>query len=333
MMDNYNLKKPLISVIIPTYNRPDYLKQAIASAVKQTYQNIEILISDNCSTTNTQAIVESFDDSRIRFWRQPTNVGMFANQMHAFQMARGKYVASLHDDDMWNEDFLEKLIPPLEENPDLILAFCDQYIIDANGVIDYAGTEGNTRSYKRDQLAQGVHQNLVKIGLVDKSIPTAAGCVIRNDFVDWDSIPPEVGGMWDIYLTYMCSISGHGTYYYPERLTRYRAHEQTDTMLSGSRDAQIKIRKAQNEIFCYKRFMEDSRLKEFKSYFKQKWLEANTTLAIGLMRTQQIAEARPYLWRVINEQKFNLRTITALTISFTPQRLANQLLGGEKQLS
>ncbi len=328
MMENYNLKKPLISVIIPTYNRPEYLQVAIASAVQQTYQNIEIIISDNCSTTNTQAIVESFDDSRIRFWRQPTNVGMFANQMHAFKMARGKYVASLHDDDMWNEDFLEKLIPPLEEHPDLILAFCDQYIIDANGVIDYAGTEEYTRSYKRDQLTQGVHQNLVKIGLVDKSIPTAAACVIRNDFVDWDSIPPEVGGMWDIYLAYMCSRSGHGTYYYPERLTCYRAHEQTDTMLSGSRDAQIKIRKAQNEIFCYKRFMEDSRLKEFKSYFKQKWLEAHTTLAIGLMRTKKIAEARPYLWRVINEQKFNLRTIVALTISFTPQPLANKLLGG-----
>jgi glycosyltransferase involved in cell wall biosynthesis len=326
MMENSNFKKPLISVIIPTYNRPEYLKVAIASAVQQTYQNIEIIISDNCSTTNTQTIIESFSDTRIRYWRQSTNVGMFANQMHAFQMARGKYVASLHDDDMWNEDFLEKLIPRLEEHPDLILAFCDQHIIDANGVIDDAGTEENTRSYKRDQLAQGVHQNLVKIGLVDKSIPTAAACVIRNDFVDWDSIPPEVGGMWDIYLAYMCSISGHGTYYYPERLTCYRAHEQTDTMLSGSRDAQAKIRKAQNEIFCYERFMEDERLKEFKSHFKEKWLEAHTTLAIGLLRTQQFAQARPYLWCALNEQKFNLRTIAALTLSFTPQQLANHFL-------
>lgn len=330
MSKNYFQQQPLVSVIIPTYNRPEYLKQALTSAIKQTYQNLEIIVSDNCSTDKTQEIVQSFRDTRIRYWRQPENKGMFANQMHAFKMARGKYVASLHDDDMWNEDFLEKLIPPLEEHPDLILAFCDQYIIDANGAIDYAGTEGNTRSYKRDQLAQGVHQNLVKIGLVDKSIPTAAACVIRNDFVDWDSIPAEVGGMWDIYLTYICCISGHGTYYYPERLTRYRAHEQTDTMLSGSRNAQAKIRKAQNEIFCYKRFMEDARLKEFKPYFRQKWLEANTTLAIGLMRSEQVAEARSYLWCAINEQKLNLRTIAALTLSFTPQQIANQLLKGAK---
>jgi glycosyltransferase involved in cell wall biosynthesis len=326
MIGNYNLKKPLISVIIPTYNRPEYLKVAIASAVQQTYQNIEIIISDNCSTTNTQAIIESFSDPRIRFWRQPTNVGMFANQMHAFKMAQGKYIASLHDDDMWNEDFLEKLVPTLEEHPDLVLAFCDQYIIDANGTIDYGGTEVNTRSYKRDKLTKGIHENFCQIGLVDKSIPTAASCLIRNDFVDWDSIPVEVGGMWDLYLTYICCISGHGAYYYPERLTYYRAHEQTDTMLSGSRDAQAKIRKAQNEIFCYQRFMENERLKEFKSHFKEKWLEAHTTLAIGLMRSEQLAQARPYLWCAINEQKFNLRTIAALTLSFTPQQLANQLL-------
>lgn len=330
MLQNNGYQEPLVSVIIPTYNRPEYLKHAIASAVKQTYQNIEIIVSDNCSTTNTQAIIESFSDSRIRYWRQRENIGMFANQMHAFKMAQGKYLASLHDDDMWNEDFLAKLVPTLEEHPDLVLAFCDQYIIDANGAIDYAGTEGNTRSYKRHQLFKGVHQNFRKIGLIDKSIPTAAACVIRNDFVDWDSIPTQVGGMWDLYLAYICSISGHGAYYYPERLTRYRAHEQTDTMLSGSRNSQAKIRKAQSEIFCYKRFMGDEKLQEFKSYFKDKWLEAHTTLAIGLLRSEQVAQARPYLWCAINEQKFNLRTIAALTLSFTPQKIADKLLKGAK---
>jgi glycosyltransferase involved in cell wall biosynthesis len=330
MSKNYFQQQPLVSVIIPTYNRPEYLKQALASAIKQSYKNLEIIVSDNFSTEKTQDIVESFCDTRIRYWRQPENIGMFANQMHAFKMAQGKYVASLHDDDIWNEDFVTKLVPILEENLDLILAFCDQYIIDANGAIDYVGTEENTRGFKRDKLAKGVHQNFCQIGLVDKSIPTAASCLIRNDFVDWDSIPPEVGGMWDLYLTYICCISGHKAYYYPERLTRYRAHEQTDTMLSGSRNAQAKIRKAQNEIFCYKRFMEDAMLKEFKPYFRQKWLEANTTLAIGLMRTEQVAEARSYLWCAINEQKLNLRTIAALTLSFAPQRLANELLKGAK---
>ncbi|WP_138498493.1 glycosyltransferase family 2 protein [Nostoc sp. PA-18-2419] len=323
-------QQPLVSVIIPTYNRPEYLKQAITSAVEQTYRNIEIIVSDNCSLENPQAIVTSFDDSRIRFWRHQQNVGMLANQQHAFKMAQGKYVASLHDDDMWNQDFLAKLVPPLEQNPDLILAFCDQYIIDANGIINHIGTEQNTRSYKRDKLRPGIHQPFSKIGLIDKSIPTAASCVIRNNFVDWDSIPLEIGGMWDLYLTYLCCISGHGAYYYPQRLTRYRAHEQTDTMLSGSRDVQAKIRKAKNEIFCYRALMEDTRLQEFSTHFQQKWLEANTTLGIGLLRNEQIAAARSYFWQALKKQKFNLRTIAALTLSFTPRIFTNKLIGFSK---
>ncbi len=162
--------------------------------------------------------------------------------------------------------------------------------------------------------------------MVDKSIPTAASCVIRNNVIDWGSIPSEVGGMWDLYLTYLCCISGGSAYYYPERLTQYRAHEQTDTMLSGSRDVQAKIRKAKSEMFCYQVFMEDPRLQHFKTYFQRKWLEANTTLGIGLLRSEEIAAARPYFWQVLHQQKFNARTIAALTLSFTPRVVASKLM-------
>lgn len=327
MSINSKLPEPLVSVIIPTYNRPEYLKQAISSAVKQSYQNIEIIVSDNCSSENPQTLVASFADSRIKFWRHPENVGMLNNQMNAFKMAQGKYVASLHDDDMWHQDFLAKLVPHLEANCDLILAFCDQYIIDAHGQIDAAATEGNSRSYQRDQLLPGIHQDVQKIGLVDKSIATAAACVIRNGVVNWDSIPSEIGGMWDLYLTYLCCISGYSIYYCPEKLTYYREHEQTDTNISGRRNIQAKIRKAKSEIFCYKVFMEDMRLQQLHLHFRKLWLESHTTLGIGLMLDRQPTAARSYFWQALQEQKFNLRTLTALTLSFTPQILTNKLLG------
>jgi hypothetical protein len=226
---------------------------------------------------------------------------------------------------MWNEDFLSKLVPNLEANPHLILAFCDQYIIDAQGQINYSGTEENSRGFKRDQITPGIHENFTQIGLIDKSIPTAAACVIRNGVLDWDSIPLEVGGMWDLYLTYLCCISGYGVYYVPEKLTKYREHEQTDTMLSGSRNVQAKIRKGKSELFCYQIFMKDQHLQEFNSYFKTKWLEANTTLGIGLLRDQKITDARRYFWRTLSEQKFNLRTLAALIISFIPTNLMNKI--------
>ncbi|MEA5550927.1 glycosyltransferase family 2 protein [Anabaena cylindrica UHCC 0172] len=327
MSINFKLPEPLVSVIIPTYNRMGYLKQAISSAVTQTYQNIEIIVSDNCSPENPQFLVESFADSRIKFYRHQENLGMLTNQMNAFSMARGKYVASLHDDDIWHEDFLAKLIPPLEANSDLVLAFCDQYIIDTQSKINAVITEENTRYYKRDQIASGIYEDFVEIGLIDKSIPTAAACVIRNGLIDWNLIPAEVGGMWDLYLTYLCCVSGYAAYYCSEKLTYYREHEQTDTMLSGRRNMQAKIRKAKSEIFCYKVFMEDGRLDKFHPYFRKLWLEANTTLGIGLLRDEQTTVARAYFWKTLIAQKFDLRTLTALILSFVPPRLANKILG------
>lgn len=317
-------QEALVSVAIPTYNRPSYLKQAIESAVRQTYRNIEIIVLDNCSPENPQAIINSFQDPRIRFYRNATNLGMARNFIDVHKMARGKYVARLNDDDIWNEDFLEKLVPHLEANPNLVLAFCDHYMIDSDGTINYPATEENTRFYKRHQLQEGVYQPFCEIGLVHQAVASAVAAVIRRDVVDWDNIPPEVGGLWDLYVAYLGCRSGGGAYYYPERLTRNRKHGQTDTMLSGGRDAQAKIRKAHSEIFCYERFLEDEQLQEFKPYFRQKWLHANTTLGIGLLRSQQLAEARPYLLRALSQQKFNLRTIAALILSFTPQSFASK---------
>lgn len=317
-----NQKQPLVSVIIPTYNRSLYLEAAIKSAIQQTYQNIEIIVSDNCSPENPQAMIESFQDSRIKFWRNSSNIGMFANAMSAFEKAQGKYVASLNDDDAWNEDFLEKLVPILEANSNLSIAFCDHYIVDSDGKIDYSATETNTRFWKRNQLKEVIYQPFWEIGLVHKAVPTAMAAVVRKDAVDWSSIPSEVGNMWDLYVTYICCRSGSGAYYYPERLTRYRIHGQSDTMLSGRKDAQIKIRNAKAEIFCNHLFMEDERLQEFKPYFRQKWLHANTTAGIGLMRIGEVAEARHYFRFVLSQQKLNLRNIVAYILSFTPEWLA-----------
>ncbi|AUT01576.1 glycosyl transferase [Nostoc sp. CENA543] len=314
---------PLVSVITPTYNRPDYLKAALTSAVRQTYRHIEIIVSDNCSPENPQAIVESFNDPRIRFSRNTTNLGMFGNTIKAFKMARGKYVASLLDDDMWEADFLEKLVPPLEANPNLALAFCDHYVIDAQGNIDDAMTQECSQFYKRSHLAKGIYQPFYRLALIDRSVSSATAAVIRRDVIDWDAIPAEVGGSWDIYLNYLCCRSGLGAYFYPEKLTRYRVHEQTDTMLSGKRNPQAKIRKARADMFCYEQFMADERLKDFNPYFQQQWAHVSTTLGIGLMRNQQLEAARPYFWRSLKES-LKLRTLAGLMLSFTPPAIASK---------
>jgi len=316
--------QPLVSIIIPTYNRPEYLKVALASAVQQTYQNIEIIVSDNCSPENPESIVESFKDSRIRFFRNQSNLGMFPNTMNAFKKARGKYVASLLDDDLWEKDFLAKLVPALEANSNLALAFCNHYIIDGNGTIDAAATEKCSRFYKRENLQEGIYQPFYKLSLIDRAVSTATAAVIRREIIDWDIIPPEVGGSWDIYLNYLCCRSGLGAYYYPAKLTRYREHEQTETMQSGRRNFQAKIRKAKADLFCYEQFMKDEQLAELYPYFEKKWGQISTSLGIGLMRGENLKEARTRFWDSL-KRHFSLRTIAALIVSFIPPKISAKL--------
>jgi glycosyltransferase involved in cell wall biosynthesis len=326
MSSKIDSQNSLVSVIIPTYNRPKYLKQAIDSAVKQTYKNIEIIVSDDCSPENPQKIVDSFNDPRIRLRRNPKNLGISRNVIAAYKEARGKYVASLNDDDMWNEDFLEKLVPHLDANPNLVLAFSDHYIINPDSKIDDVATQQNTEYWKRDQLQEGVYQPFYEIGLVNQAVPCAVATVIRKDAIEWNDFVPEMGPFWDLYLTYLACRTGGGAYYSPERLTRYRVHMESVTMTSGSKNAQDKIRASKAGIFCNRQFMEDERIQDFKNYFREKWLHAHTTLAIGLLRAEQITEARRVLLQALRQQKFNLRTIVALALSFTPQPLARRLL-------
>ncbi len=324
MSINPDMPLPLVSVIIPTYNRPEFLQVAIASVLQQTYQNFEIIVSDDCSAENPQALVESWQDPRIRFRRNPQNLGIGLNATYAFQAAKGKYVASLNDDDWWQPDFLEKLVLPLEADPELVLAFCDHYSADATGAIDVAATEAQTKRWKRDRLPAGIYPSFWKIGLVDQSVYIASAAVLRRDAINWDKLF-EAGVFWDYYIVYLACKSGGGAYYCPERLALYRVHAQSETIMSGKgRDAQAKIRKGKAALFCHECFMQEENLREFHGHFKQQWVQASTTLGLGLLRASQPQTARPYLLRAWRSQPLNPRTIAACALSFMPSPLAIQ---------
>ncbi|QVL50327.1 MAG: glycosyltransferase family 2 protein [Thiocapsa sp.] len=102
---------PLVTIAIPTYNRADgYLYDALTSAVAQTYRNLEIIVSDNCSMDNTQQVVRSVTDERVRYIRHPENIGAFNNWNSCVEQAKGVYFLLLHDDDLIDPDYVESCI-------------------------------------------------------------------------------------------------------------------------------------------------------------------------------------------------------------------------------
>lgn len=115
---------PLITVGIPTYNRPNGLRRSLTSFTQQTYQNLEILVSDNCSTgTETEAIVREFmeKDARVCYFRQEVNVGAFKNEHFLFDRARGEYFMWGSDDDEWDADYITTCLESFDKSEKVVL--------------------------------------------------------------------------------------------------------------------------------------------------------------------------------------------------------------------
>jgi glycosyltransferase involved in cell wall biosynthesis len=102
--------KPLVSVGIPTFSRPEGLRRTLGFICNQTYPNLEILISDNASPgSETEAVVREFSarDKRIEYFRQSTNIGAIANFRFVLANASGDYFMWAADDDEWDTSFIE----------------------------------------------------------------------------------------------------------------------------------------------------------------------------------------------------------------------------------
>ena len=101
---------PLVSVVIPTYNRAERLKRALESVFNQTFTDFEIIVVDDGSQDNTEEVIKNMQNPRIRFIKHPRNLGVSAARNTGIKAATGKFIAFLDSDDIWRERKLEKQI-------------------------------------------------------------------------------------------------------------------------------------------------------------------------------------------------------------------------------
>lgn len=126
------MTRSLVSVLLPTYNRAQYLAQAVASALIQSYQDLEVIIVDDGSEDDTANVVGTFSDARVRYIYQ-TNQGVSAALNTAWHAARGDYCAMLGSDDVWLPELLQELVPVLEADPSLAFVYARARGMDARG--------------------------------------------------------------------------------------------------------------------------------------------------------------------------------------------------------
>jgi glycosyltransferase involved in cell wall biosynthesis len=122
---------PLVSVIMPAYNAAEYIAEAIESVLIQNYRNFELVIINDGSTDNTEEIVASFKDAKIRYFRQE-NHGLAATHNTGIKKSRGKFITKLDADDKMTPDFISRHLEQFEKYPEADLVYCDDYLIDEN---------------------------------------------------------------------------------------------------------------------------------------------------------------------------------------------------------
>ncbi len=118
---NTQKTEPLVSIVLPTWNRAGLIERAVQGVLQQTYQNFELLLVDDGSTDNTQSVVEHIlaenPDPRVLYIRLPQHLGGAQARNIALRQAHGEFIASQDDDDEWDPTFLEKQVTRLASLP------------------------------------------------------------------------------------------------------------------------------------------------------------------------------------------------------------------------
>jgi glycosyltransferase involved in cell wall biosynthesis len=253
------MAEPLVTVVIPTYNRPGYLRTALGSVLGQTHRNLEVLVQDNASPEDPGPVVAAFNDPRVHYRRNPENIGAERNIIRALGWGAGTYVAILADDDLWEPDFLQSLLAEMERDRRICVAFCDLAMIDEAGRRDPEQEVKKAQTFGRDRLRPGLHQNFEAIALVYRSICVTSGALIRRDALDVAVI--EASPWVDIHIAYLLARSGRPCFYVPRKLAQVRWHAATYTheiANSGLHETALEF---------WDRFYRD-RILRFRSYYR-----------------------------------------------------------------
>ena len=149
----------LVSIIMPSWNTDKFIAKSIQCVIDQTYQNWELLIVDDCSTDNTDRVVEPFlVDKRIKYYQNEKNSGAALTRNKAMREAQGEWIAFLDSDDLWTHDKLEKQIKFMKEH-EYILSYTEYEKIDEddnplNIYVTGPETVNKRKMYNYDYIGQ-----------------------------------------------------------------------------------------------------------------------------------------------------------------------------------
>lgn len=205
-----NINRPKVSVIITTFNRANYIRQAIESVFNQSYQDFEIIVIDDGSTDNTREILKKYNN-KIRYLFQE-NRGLAYSRKLGASLSKGNYIAFLDSDDVWLPEKLKIQVDTLDKDPELALVCSESYVINDSGEI-----VGHLKRTSRDKESY--------INLFERDfILTLTVIVRRQCYNDIGGFDETLLGV-DDYDCWLRLASKYKFKYLDFPLSKYRIHE------------------------------------------------------------------------------------------------------------
>lgn len=239
--------RPLWSVMIPTYNCANYLRETLNSVLVQDpgSELMQIEVVDDCSTLDDpEAVVKELGKGRVQFYRQPENVGYIRNFETCLQRSRGRLIHLLHGDDCVRDDFYSKMQKLFEQYPEIGAAFCRHIIMD-----DYGHWQ---RFSPLERTESGILSNWLERVVTEHSIQTPSVVVKREVYErlgGFDRRMASCGEDWEMWVR----IAAHyAVGYEVEPLALYRDRSNSITKRSIRTGQNIRdVRKATEIIHAY----------------------------------------------------------------------------------
>lgn len=300
-------RNPRVSVIIPTFNRAQLLGRAIRSVLNQTYQDFEIIVVDDGSTDNTEEVVKSFNDERIRYTRHEQNRGAAAARNTGIKIARGDYIAFQDSDAEWLPEKLEKQMRIFKDASPKV------------GVV-YTGSwrvEGNKKTYtpssKMTQKEGDIHNILFETSLMGAPVTVIKKeCFQRAGMFDEKFLHLVDWEMWiriSKYYHFRCINESLAILHYPP------------DGLSADQDGLI---------MAHKLLLE----KYFEDFKKNKRVLAKHLYYIGdgLCLGGKMEEGRNYLVKAVKAYPLNIKLFLLILASSLGEATYNKAINSYRKI-
>ncbi|MBL0131990.1 MAG: glycosyltransferase [Chitinophagaceae bacterium] len=252
------MEKPLVSVVLCTYNGGKFLAEQLESILRQTYKPLELIISDDASEDDTRQVLKLYEDHpAVHIFYQAKNIGLTSNFAFAAAQTKGALIAFSDQDDIWLENKIEQLAAAIGDSP---LVYSNSLLVDE---------AGNSMQTKLSDL-RNMYSGNDSRGYILFSCVWGHGMLITRKLLTQSLPMPEVVHH-DIWIVFQAFLNG-GIIYLDEVLTHYRQHSHSASKTLPEKKSE-RTKEYRYAIYQMKlswiKLMQQNERKEFQPFYQR----------------------------------------------------------------